>query len=132
MREIKFRAWDKKEKTMHYLGNMNICFEYSHLEFRGDELDGICQWPTGDDTDIENQEIMQYTGLKDKKGNEIYEGDIVRTPLYGQKDCEIIFDKTTASFRLLWDTGIGTNIYPLGDVAMEIIGNIYENPELLK
>ncbi len=62
--------------------------------------------------------IMQYTGLKDKNGVEIYEGDVVSI---GRKEPEIYVVK--------W---IGQRFYPaLTSFTVEVIGNIYENPELL-
>ena len=65
MREIKFRAWDKKEKKMHY-GNMELF----------DDMIGFRFGHFGVDTNKEDIELMQYTGLKDIKGKEIYADDI--------------------------------------------------------
>lgn len=113
MREIKFRAWHEKLERMIY--DIGVEDEWT------DENGKV--W-----SDMKGN-LMQFTGLKDKNGKEIYEGDIVRTSLYGQIDCEVVFMKS--GFYLLLDTGIGTNLYPMTDVMMEIIGNIYENPELL-
>jgi len=81
---------------------------------------------------------LQYTGLKDKNDKEIYEGDIVR---YKNRIGEIHWHKYQASFDLKFlrniegepyislDEGLANNIWPF---QLEIIGNIYENPELLK
>ena len=118
MREIKFRAWDKGLKVM----NKQYMWGGRYLIEHGQDLGCVLG-------NTDRFEIMQYTGLKDKNGKEIYEGDIVRTALYGLRDCEVVFMK--AGFYLLLDTGIGTNLYPMSDVGMEIIGNIYETPELL-
>lgn len=75
--------------------------------------------------------IGQYTGLKDKKGNKIFEGDILGC---GDKAVEIYFDKEYCQFRARKTTGFNSPIdyycgYP---IKFEIIGNIYDNPELLK
>lgn len=120
MREIKFRAWDKKEKKMQYLKNIGICYEYSCLTFQGDSYSGICEWPTGDDSEIENQEIMQYTGLNDKNGKESYDGDILKW-FYSNYAEPCIAEVTFSNGR-----------FDIPSEEFEIIGNIYQNPELLK
>jgi uncharacterized phage protein (TIGR01671 family) len=79
--------------------------------------------------------LMQFTGLKDKNGKEIYEGDILRTITY-DKTYEVSF--YIGSFVLIdKDPGFTTiKKSPIGcyqtDIILEVIGNIYENPELLK
>jgi len=95
-------------------------------------------------------EFLQYTGLKDKNGKEIYEGDIVKANYYdyGRKIGQVLFDD--GNFEVKFTTSIGQTehllqeyyIDDLRDVCMEtktkffhqpeIIGNIYENPKLLK
>src|SRR3989304_9140917 len=77
-------------------------------------------------------EIMQYTGLKDKNGKEIYEGDILRTNehidfiVWNEKKCGFSYsnDKSNMSLPQWFEHGQYS--------GTEIIGNIYENPELLK
>lgn len=105
-RPIEFRVWREEYKCLEY-------FDLFSAEMYA--ADGT---------------IMQYTGLKDKNGVKIFEGDIVRTSLYGQRDCEVVFMK--CGFYILLDTGIGTNLYEPSGVTMEVIGNIYESPELLE
>lgn len=143
MREIKFRAWQKTHKY------------WVHEEF------GDLMWQDGNfyfDGDIKCDDtfaIMQYTGLKDKNGVEIYEGDIVRGydfwgnkktdpqekrtyPYvaevkygdYGDTACHnsygFYFDAKQSEELLGWQTPTISNLD-----NCEIIGNIYENKELL-
>ena len=112
MREIKFRAWDIRNKKMFMVSQMS--FRTNWDVFRLWDND---RW---DEFHIENPDdcvLMQYTGLKDKNGKEIYEGDIVYVAGWGNMEVEFPFvDIYTASYE--------------GDIG-EIIGNIHENPELL-
>jgi len=80
--------------------------------------------------------VMQYTGLKDKNGKEIYEGDIVKHNDYSRGAC-ITFEQHQSISVIEWSEGaIPYKIKGLGfdyyGKDLEIIGNIYENPELLK
>ena len=108
MREIKFRAWDIEKKQMLHI----------HTLFLKNK-DEIC--PPGI--------LMQYTGLKDKNGKEIYEGDIVRHPIYS-KNLSIIWHdgKYVSMFVASYDGKHGLETIAL--TVCEVIGNIYENPEL--
>lgn len=149
MREIKFRAWDKEEKKMTEIfeigGNNSICYR---------DIEDVYMCGK-DDLGCLEFEIMQYTGLKDKNGKEIYERDIIKNNRY---EClsEVIWKQTEAckagivkgvfgedndldgfiseigGFKF---SGIGkykdkTKAHYIGE--FEIIGNIYENPELIK
>ena len=105
MREIKFRAWN---------GETMVSPDYI-------DRDGFAHWrensvPTGTD------KVMQYTGLKDKNGMKIYEGDIVRDCNGLDEVWVIEWSKEEACFLGLDWCGNPN----------EVIGNVYENPELKK
>ena len=122
-----FRAWDKVNEEMLNVDIIDLFLE----EIRVLKDDG-----TVFAMKFRNIELMQSTGLKDRNGVEIYEGDIVK-PLgfarwigmvaYSKENAAYILDDHNNDFRK------GENIY-LSEFAegLEIIGNIYENPELLE
>lgn len=122
MRENKFRAWHKGKKIMGEVLGIDIL--HKEIFFSNEDVD--CY----EHTDFKDIELMQYTGLKDKNNKEIYEGDIVT--LHNSK-YKVIFNSKEAGF-VLRDDEFEMNI-PFtnnNNKRMEVIGNIYENPELLK
>jgi len=116
MREIKFRAWDKKEKKMEY-DIQDLCCEH--------DRDGLHLYLAHP----EENEVMQYTGLKDKNGKEIYEGDIVKSKKF---ECAEV--KSSGSGAWIFNGQWTAGHFVIADrkLDMEIIGNIHENPEMLK
>ena len=128
-KEIKFRAWDKETGKMHYQINKPRTDENIN-----DEL--IIQFDcTGYSARTKNKYIgsdclMQYTGLKDKNGKEIFEGDVVfsESNQYYKQD-EIVWD----CYDMGWDIGKKDSWKLRSPMSSktEIVGNIYENPELI-
>jgi uncharacterized phage protein (TIGR01671 family) len=121
VREIKFRAWDKREKEMLHVYSMG--FTHSGVsDFRLDDDEYFFRAENTDD-----YELMQYTGLKDKNEKDIYEGDIVDAPGHWGVGVVEYGQGIAAAFTF--------NNQPLGLIDysdIEVIGNIYENPKLLK
>lgn len=129
-REIKFRVWDTTRgyfiKTTDGIDD-DLC-----LGIDGD-LYKVYSCYAGGGINIINSDnyvIQQYTGLKDKKGKEIFEGDIIR----GQDDDGNI-NKNYKNTWVEFQKGCFANHYwghCLYDSELEVIGNIYQNPELLE
>jgi len=123
-RDIKFRAWSESKKTMLYL-----CDSYKGKV-------SIVMWPKmracaytsqGTQTDLP---LMQFTGCQDRKGNDIYEGDII--------ECD---DDSCPWWTVFWSSISGGWYIECGDDCLElvetasydlVVGNIHENPELLQ
>ena len=124
MKEIKFRAWDKKEKKMHY-GNMEMF----------DDMIGFRFGHFGVDTNKEDIELMQYTGLKDNKGKEIYEGDILQVlDVYGiyKGYIDRWEDRWVLTYKISETIQLQKQSLATTAKNRQIIGNIYENPELFE
>ena len=124
----KFSAWEEEGKVMYYdvypFKDDTLFLSYDEIAF--DEV------PASDFT------LMQSTGIKDKNGKEIFEGDIVKF-----SDCDdvyvtpVVWDKNYACFGLSFSGKYPTSFDYLEEFYtelkdIEVVGNIYENPELLK
>jgi hypothetical protein len=146
MGEIKFRFWNKELKRMSKIYGLGIIWESLVIEW------GVFEW--------KNIDSLQYTGLKDSKGKEIYEEDIIQTDdfSYGIFNAVVRWNEEEGMFAIRtfspspkqikmpnreWDRkhppcGSDGCLYamwytPIGNQkGLEVIGNIYENPDLLE
>ena len=116
-REIKFRAW-------------NIKLSKFASDWNWDDGEGILT-PYNDDCFL-----MQYTGIKDENGKEIYEGDVLKWKYvndngYRRRESgatfSVFYNEGTAEYK----TSDGDSLYTCLNDSIEVIGNIYENPELI-
>lgn len=157
--EIKFRGWDNRKKEMKYFNN--LCALYNHGEFVGvcSPFEGymddcyVQELKEGSDKYDNDIEIMQYTGLLDKNGKEIYEGDIVVDVFgFGEHYSVVKFGKYIFGLegegcscsgcehevigwyleQLPSSNRNYCNIEPLEDIqsCYKICGNIYKHPNL--
>lgn len=127
MRIIKFRAWDKHFKEMASIICLNIG------QFSEDHILKSKSHPYTYNQKFENVILMQFTGLHDKNGREIYDGDVVLTGKYEDKKDDI-FVVRWAHCGFVFDP-IDEEL-DLEEIIFheksEIIGNIHENPELVQ
>lgn len=107
-REIKFRIWDKINRMWLRCFNVNLF----------------------DIGDLPNVELMQYTGVKDKNGKEIYEGDIVILNDAEEENKCIV--KYKYGSYILVDGDLRENLSNVEAKFLEVVGNIYENKNLLE
>lgn len=125
-REIKFRAWDKKNNKMSITFSLgDACYEGFPVPFVDEDTDEC-------DTEYDYGLVMQYTGLKDKNGVEIFDKDIIKAP-----DGIWEVDWQDAENLALINNHKEENSIQHADndyslVDCEVISNIYENPELIK
>jgi len=127
MRTIKFRAWDTKKQQM-------TGFEFA-VTSNGSWLTPYFKLP-GEFWKRENTSrlvVMQSTHLIDQNNREIYEGDIVKISKIIKEPWIIGWNEAEGRWSFVYDTGeVGRNIVPSEIKRLKVIGNIYENPELLK
>ena len=124
MREIKFRAWCLDHKCMDddfYIRSSGVVYESANRTY---------DTPNIEIEENPNLIVMQFTGLQDKNGVDIYEGDVVKKE---SNICEVIFSKKAAKFCVRLPShqwhGVVKKVYSISGV--EVIGNIYQNPELI-
>ncbi len=124
MRDIKFRAFHKENEEMVYFNPEKLLQDQYQAA-------ALCSLMVSD----ESGHLMQSTGLQDKNGKDIYEGDLLMVK--DSRICEVVFHSCAGCWDLTPRNIISS--LPIGAVSpasyeyhTEVIGNIYENPELLK
>ncbi|WP_057510259.1 YopX family protein [Staphylococcus simulans] len=139
--KIKFRVWDKSEKKMKRVYSIGFNEQGEAISIQDEFADNYEAYAM---YDVNDYELMQSTGLKDKNGTEIYEGDIVEV-LVEDEEPKIMKDKTYIGIvvykRGMFDIKNSKNTY-LGivpqmymsdiDCVFEVLGNKYQNTELLE
>lgn len=121
-RVFKFRVW---EKPGEFLGSKPKMIDDLHVTLNNGSLNNVL--------DNSAYEFMQYTGCIDKNGKEIYEGDIVR-----DTTTDSVWAVTWNAEAAGWtdqqdnDNNYSYGLYKSLEHCMEVIGNIYENPDLLQ
>ena len=126
----KFRAWDKLRKIMLPVGDLDTSYKLVYLE----EDNGYrCEM------DFDEIELMQFTGLKDKNGNEIFDGDIVKFPEFNGDThvTPVVWDKSCACFGVSFSGKYPISFDYLEEFYtelkdIEVVGNIWEDGELLE
>jgi len=140
MRVIKFRAWDKEANIMVYSDHRTRKLYDVYYGFEMNEKGELeCHWEgewneshSLDGGSLDN--LMQYTGLKDKNGVKIYEGDIIRNPTFdgGYLINEVVEDRGTFAMKDIEDLPYVQNPLYEWISDCEVIGNIHEDKELLE
>jgi uncharacterized phage protein (TIGR01671 family) len=125
MRDLKVRAWSKVEQKMLHVSSLHYIGDSTVKEVGTVEL--CCDSYLNDKSGMI---LMQFTGLHDKNGNEIYEGDVLRNKWGGTGI--VVFDD--GAFQSQWEGGEVNYQLSASDIEgreSEVIGNIYENADLL-
>ena len=127
MREIKFRVWENQKKRYFYFKDIGVYENCITFDGQDDFDDAFFSW--------DGAVLEQYTGLKDKNGKEIYEGDIDRelgVLKFGEYDNEESYEENVHGYGWYFEGPKG-KISAVADYIgyFCIIGNIHENPEEL-
>lgn len=137
MRDIKFRAWLIKEKKMVGVSDLLLAGGgIIQTSCEDSDYDGLSKVVGRDCV------LMQYTGLKDKNGKEIYEGDICEVRYEydlnesdyceGESKSEVVFRDGCFCFGKSGDGLLSQTVASYLPNNIEVVGNVYENPELLE
>lgn len=139
MREIRFKVWDKKNKIMIHedFDSDEIYEKTKDKAYYGDEYYPLCHVDFMFPVSNSNFEMLQFTGLLDKNGVEIFEGDIIGFDMdtFYKRIFTVIYDsgrfgiQTDEGFRCLSDWIIIQK--DNNTISCEVIGNVYKNSELL-
>lgn len=124
MKEFKIKAWLKKEKKM--VSIIGIDFNYEYIKYTEDDNLFNENYKTAE---FKNIELLQFTGLKDNGGQELYEADVIKfndgiDDIYGL----ISYDDEDGTYRVSYENITEHLSEREGD--FEIVGNIFENPDL--
>ena len=124
MKEFKMKAWLKKEKKM--VAIIGIDFSYEYIRYTEDDNLFNSDYKTAEFKDIE---LLQFSGVKDKAGQELYEADVIKfndgiDDIYGL----ISYDDEDGTYRVSYENITEHLSDREGD--FEIVGNIFENPYL--
>ena len=124
MKELKIKAWLKKEKKM--VSIIGIDFNYEYIRYTEDDNLFNSDYKVAEFKDIE---LLQFTGLKDNGGQELYEADVIKfndgvDDIYGL----ISYDDEDGTYRVSYENVTEHLSNMAGD--FEIVGNIFENPDL--
>jgi len=149
MREIKFRAWDIEEKKMYFVQTLDFgkwakSYVYNALGCTKHEghnrlcsADGCDNWKWLNGGNDKNQVdfterviLMEYTGVKDKKGKEIFEGDIIQ---YKRREDDKLWhrDYSKVVENVAGGFAISHWLHEYEEKELKVIGNIYKNEELI-
>lgn len=121
MKKIDFKAWDTKRKMFTNFMIVDNMFKFM------DKVTGA--WIRDDEQ--KRFKLLQYTGLKDKNGVKIFEGDVLFHPLQGRRKVFYPYSETVASYGLRdIDNEFGSTLQD-SHAVWEVIGNIHDNPELI-
>lgn len=134
MRAIKFRAWDKRQKKMREVNALYLAVQMGMAPSDRAILVDLHETSRAYQVD-RDVDLMQFTGLLDKNGKEIYDGDIVYAAGYWDESGVVYWNDKQLQW---WVRRCSGGEEPLrspfasNSVVFEIIGNIYENPDLLR
>lgn len=142
MREIKFRAWDGKKMWFHddTSRHGNVTLQFNDISGWGMYIEGNKYWVVGA-SHSELDVLMQFTGFQDKNGKDIFDGDILSTS-NDDPEYDLWEKNDNGTTRVFWNNAgfwdyTNWKMETDGDESIyckkfvEVIGNIYQNPELI-